>query len=94
MRSFLTFFLLGAIILVGLLSLFGERGLMEVFLLRSRSKAIQEEIRRLRQENSSLAERIKRIHEDPYYLEQLARRELGMIREGEILFIFPSEERR
>jgi len=94
MRSFLTFFLLGAIILVGLLSLFGERGLMEVFLLRSRSKAIQEEIGRLRQENSSLAERIKRIHEDPYYLEQLARRELGMIREGEILFIFPSDEER
>lgn len=92
-RSFLTLFLIGAIFLVALLSLFGSKGLMEVLALKGRSEAIEEEIGRLRRQNASLAERIKRIHEDPSYLEQLARQELGMIKEGELLFIFPQERR-
>ena len=94
MKSILTFFLVVAVIMVGFRSIFGPKGLMEVLLLKERKEAIEQEIGRLRERNASLAERIKRIREDPYYLEQLARQELGMIKEGELLFIFPSKEKR
>ena len=40
-----------------------------------------------RQENTRLREQIRRLREDPATIESLAREELGLIRDGEVLFI-------
>jgi cell division protein FtsB len=41
----------------------------------------------LRVENARLRENARRLREDPSAIEALARRELGLMRRGEILFV-------
>ena len=41
----------------------------------------------LRQDNARLREQARRLREDPRAIEDIARRELGLIRPGELLFI-------
>jgi cell division protein FtsB len=41
----------------------------------------------LKAENARLLEHARRLKDDPLTIESIARRELGLIREGEILFI-------
>ena len=41
--------------------------------------------------NKALEERIRRMREDPAYQEQVVRRELGWVRDGELLYQFINE---
>ena len=66
---------------------FGERGLLNNMELRQRNasrKAFNDE---LSAQNDALTEEIRRLREDPAAVEELARRQLGLIREGELLII-------
>ncbi len=47
---------------------------------------IEEENKRLIQENKRLEEEIKALEGDPFYIEKIAREELGMVRKGEIVY--------
>jgi cell division protein FtsB len=44
-------------------------------------------ISRQRAENAALREEIRRLNDDPATIEEIARRELGLIRPGEKVFI-------
>ena len=44
-------------------------------------------VERLKQENAALRDQARRLREDPATLEAVARRELGLIRPGEILVV-------
>jgi len=68
-------------------AVFGERGLLEKLRVRQQSQALLNDIGRLRQENARLREQARRLREDPRTIEEVARRELGLIREGELVFI-------
>lgn len=64
----------------------------------SRSALIDGELRNLRvinenieQRNYLMAERVHAMRTDDRVLEELAREELGMIRSGETIFLFPPE---
>ncbi len=48
---------------------------------------LTESVARLRRENRQLALQADRLRHDPAAIEELARRELGLIRPGEQLFI-------
>jgi cell division protein FtsB len=50
-------------------------------------KTLEQAIRRARSENALLREEAQRLRSDPTAIEDLARRELGLIRPGEHLFI-------
>jgi cell division protein FtsB len=67
--------------------IFGERGLLEKLRARRQYQALTMEIGRLRQENGLLREQARRLREDPRTIEEVARRELGLIREGELVFL-------
>ena len=41
----------------------------------------------LKAENDALREQARRLREDPTFIEEVARREFGLIREGERVFI-------
>ena len=43
----------------------------------------------LRAENDALRNTVRRLQEDPRAIEDIARRELGLISPGEILFVIP-----
>ena len=68
-------------------ALVGEKGLLDTMRARRQHAEISAAIGRTRQENARLREEIRRYREDPSAIEALAREELGLMRDGEILFI-------
>jgi cell division protein FtsB len=83
--------LVGLILLVWYFSLFGEKGLIKIIQLRRERDRIIADVSRMEEENKRLQEEIKRLREDSRYLESVARRDLGLIKENEILFIFEDD---
>jgi cell division protein FtsB len=83
--------LVGLILLVWYFSLFGEKGLIKIIQLRRERDRIIADVNRMDEENKRLQEEIKRLRDDSRYLESVARRDLGLIKENEILFIFEDE---
>ena len=68
-------------------ALVGEKGLLETVKKRQEFRTLEQAIRRSRAENEVLREEAKRLRSDPTAIEDLARRELGLIKPGEHLFI-------
>jgi cell division protein FtsB len=68
-------------------ALVGERGLMETLRARRHHQELVTSIERLRAENARLRDEARRLLADPATIEGLARRELGLIKPGEVLFI-------
>lgn len=65
----------------------GERGTLA--LIRTRQQYAEQAARvdAARAENARLRHEIRRLTEDPVAIEEIARRELGLIKPGERLFI-------
>lgn len=80
-RKVVLLFVFLAIILVIFLP--GYNKLQE---LKARNVRLKEEIEKLEQSNVDLKEEIVRIKTDPLYMEKVAREELGVVKEGEIIY--------
>ena len=65
----------------------GERGLVQTATARRAYLQLADSVARLQRENRQLALQADRLRRDPSAIEELARRELGLIRPGEQLFI-------
>jgi cell division protein FtsB len=80
---------IAAVLLVALLGacLFGSGGLLYFQRLRAERSALEEEAFGLLVKNDALRQRILRLRSDRV-LERLARRELGLVRDGEIVYRF------
>ena len=74
----------GAILVDGLV---GDRGLVAMLRARNQYDGLSVTIARQRAENARLREEARRLKEDPAAIEEVARRELGLIKPGERLFI-------
>ena len=68
-------------------ALVGEKGLLDTMRARRQHAELSAAIVRMRQDNDRLREEIRRYRDDPSAIEALAREELGLMREGEVLFI-------
>ena len=85
-RAVLYFVLLvGSVLVVD--ALVGEKGLLAMLQARQQYRSLEESLAGLRSENARLREEGRRLREDPAAVEELARRELGLIKPGEKLFI-------
>ena len=62
-----------------------EHGLLDLRSLKQQKAELVRENRRLKQENIALSIEIDRLRHDPAYIESIARHELGMIGENEII---------
>ena len=67
---------------------FGERGFIHLYRMEKDRQAHAERIRNLEKENEALLEEIHRLRTDREYLESVARTELGLVKENEILYRF------
>ena len=67
--------------------LVGDRGLLAMLRARQAQDQLAATIARERAENARLREEARRLKEDPAAIEEIARRELGLIRPGEKVFI-------
>jgi cell division protein FtsB len=67
--------------------LVGERGLLAMLRARQEHDDLAATIARVRADNARLREEARRLREDPAAIEEVARRDLGLIRPGEKVFI-------
>ena len=67
-------------------ALFGERGLVEMMKKRDEGRALQLDVATLRSQNERLLEEIQKLENDSATIEDLARRDLGLIKPGEKVF--------
>ena len=65
----------------------GEKGLLALLKANRDFHAIEDALQKARRQNADLREQARRLREDPAAIEELARRELGLIKPGEKLFI-------
>lgn len=68
-------------------ALVGDRGLVERLKVRQQYREAAASLNSLRQENDRLREQVRGLKEDPSAIEALARKDLGLLRPGELLFI-------
>jgi cell division protein FtsB len=68
-------------------ALVGDRGLLAMLRARHQYDQLAATIARQRAENARLREEVRRLREDPGAIEEIARRDLGLIRPGEKVFI-------
>ena len=67
---------------------FGEKGLLQVYRLRRELKEIERVNTELRQENERLRAEIGNLRTNKKYIEELARRDLGLVKKGELVYQF------
>ena len=68
-------------------ALVGDRGFLAMLKARQQYRSLETSLVRSRAENAQLREQARQLREDPLAIEEIARRELGLIRPGEKLFI-------
>ena len=73
-------------------ALLGESGLLATLTANRDYSRLAERLEELRRENDRLREEVRLLREDPTTIEEIARRDLGMIRPGERLFIVREPE--
>jgi cell division protein FtsB len=62
-----------------------EHGLADLVLLRQERGKLVEKTEQLTRENLAISIEIDRLKHDPEYIEKIARKELGMIGENEVI---------
>src|SRR3989337_671825 len=88
------YLLTALILLLFVYTIVGERGAIQLWRLRGEKITLDEKNYRLQKENEALRQRISRLRTNDLYLEQVAREELNLVRPGEVIYRFPSNQPR
>ena len=86
-RRVIQLLLVSAAIVIVVDGLVGDRGLLAMLRARREYDELATTIARQRAENARLRVEARRLREDPGTIEEIARRDLGLIRPGEKVFI-------
>ena len=81
-------FVLLLLLILGIFTFFGEKGIFNLLRIQKEVAGIKEKNVKLEEENQKLREEVKRLQTDRRYIEEIARKELGMVKEGEIIYQF------
>jgi cell division protein FtsB len=89
------FFILFLFLILGFLTFFGDKGILHLLHLQKELAQIKEMNIKTADENQKLREEVRRLQHEKRYIEEIARKELGMVKEGEIIyqFDFPTPEK-
>ena len=79
---YLIFFLL----LMALLITFGNRGIVDNYLMSKRLDNLKSQTIKITEENNELKKKILLLRNDINYIEMIARNELGMVRKGDVVY--------
>ena len=83
----------GAMFILLLVVIFGDNGWVELRRMQHTHQSLVKSNVFLTQENAQMYGAIDRLQNDPDYIENIARQELGMIRSNELIFKFNSESK-
>jgi len=75
-------------------SLFGKKGLIEIYRAKSRYEALLQEVRTLEGRKSQLQKEIEALRNDPRAVEKEAREKLWLIKPDEKVIVKKKEEKR
>ena len=84
----MTVLLVVAIAAVAYSAVFGRDGMRHLAALHAERQSLGREAVALLEQNAALREEIKRLEHDDRFLESYARRELDLVRPGEIVYRF------
>jgi len=74
------------LLLMGLLITFGNRGLIDNYLMSSKLAELEAQNAKITVENNELRRKIIMLRDDLSFVEHIARSELGMVKEGEFVY--------
>jgi cell division protein FtsB/cell division protein DivIC len=77
-------------LIFGFFTFFGDKGIVHLLRLQKEWGRIKETNVRIEEENRKLREEVKRLQHEKRYIEEIARKELGMVKEGEVIYQFDS----
>ncbi len=84
--------LLGLFLLALLVhDVFGAHGFLAMRRTRAEIEKVQKDIDRINKENIQLAEEVKALKSDPRTIEKIAREDLGLAKDGEVIIKIPQE---
>ena len=72
---------------------FGQNGLLDLYKMQTGKENNLTVLKDLRGKNKVLAYEIRRLLEDQKFFESVARRELGLVRENEVIFRIKEDEK-
>ena len=84
----------GCIVFILFFTVFGDKGLLRIHELRLDRARIETRIGDIRNENEQLKREIVALKSDRRYLERIARKELGLVRNNEIIYQFSAESKQ
>ncbi len=87
-HNFFLTLLTGVVIVLFLVITFENRGLLDVYRLKQEMARLEKENNRLQKEITELRRTADRLMHDAKYLESVAREELGMVGQDEIIYRF------
>ena len=91
--------LIFSVVVVGMIVLlfiavFGDKGAADLSMLRQEKRLLMQKNDRIEADNLELLRQIDRLkNEDLGFIESIARRELGMVREDEVILKLPDEKK-
>jgi len=71
---------------------FGERGFIHLYRMDRERQTYLEKINNLERENRQLLDEIQRLRSDREYVENIGRREMGLVKEDEIMYRFEKKK--
>ncbi len=83
----------GTLATLFVVALFGDKGVIRLWRLRTEVQTLHREVQALEAENERLSRAIAELHDNPAVIERIAREELGLVRPGERVLRFPRTPR-
>lgn len=80
----------GAILFIMFFTVFGDRGLLNIYHMNQEKQDIKKRLEELKVENEKLKREIEALKTDRRYLESIARKDFGLVRQNETIYQFPS----
>lgn len=81
-------YLAGFVLVVGFLIAFGNRGLVDNYMMRERLATLKKANQDIVRENKELEKTIILLRNKMPYVEMVARNELGMVKKGDLVYRF------
>ena len=79
---------LAVVVIIFGFALFGDRGILHMMKLSGQKASLTEKIAEYEAQNEALRVEIVALRSDRRYIERIARTELGMVRDDELIFQF------
>ena len=94
-RKFFKALLLGLFFILLVVSwlAFGDRGFIYLYRMDRERQEYLERIQRLEAANQELKDEIDRLRYDRDYIEETARKELGLVKENEVIYRFTEDDK-